>query len=140
MAEDILHTTYLKILEGKANFDERSSFKTWLFAVIRNTAHGTRRRLFNRLETLTAKFWSPSTSEGDTEKSLYRSEIQTCMREMMEKLSARQREVLQLVFYHELTIEDSARIMGVSVGSARTHYQRAKDRLRSQLEEAGISR
>jgi RNA polymerase sigma-70 factor (ECF subfamily) len=140
MAEDILHTAYVKILEGKATFGERSSFKTWLFAVIRRTACGSRTRLFNRLETLTSRFWGPASTEGDAEKSLYESEIQKYMRSMLEKLSERQREVLQLVFYHELTIEDSARVMGVSVGSARTHYQRAKDRLRSQIEEAGISR
>jgi hypothetical protein len=52
-AEDILQTVYQKILEGRARYDGRAAFKTWLFAVIRNTAASERRRnwiQFLRLE------------------------------------------------------------------------------------------
>src|SRR6476659_6962031 len=37
-AEEVLQDVYLKILEGKARFEGRSTLKTWLFAVIRKTA------------------------------------------------------------------------------------------------------
>ena len=43
-AADMLQTVYLKILDGKARYDGKASFKTWLFAVIRNTAAEARRQ------------------------------------------------------------------------------------------------
>jgi RNA polymerase sigma-70 factor (ECF subfamily) len=41
--------------------------------------------------------------------------------------------VLHLVFYQDLSISEAAVIMGVSLGSARTHYERGKARLRELL-------
>src|SRR5262249_44665600 len=43
-AQDVLQTSYLKILDGRARFAGRSSFKTYLFGVIRRTASEERRR------------------------------------------------------------------------------------------------
>ena len=50
-AEDVLQIVYLKVLDGKARFNGASSFKTWLFAVIRKTASDQRRK--NLLRGLT---------------------------------------------------------------------------------------
>jgi len=138
MAEDILHSAYLRILQGKAVFDGRSGFRTWLFAVIRRMAVSSRMQIRRRLERLTAKFRDLSFSGEEVEARLFQLEIRAHVSTMLGRLSRRQREVLQLVFYHELTIEDSARVMGVSVGSARTHYHRGKNRLRLLIDEAGL--
>ena len=43
-AEDVLQTSYLKVLDGSARFAGGASFKTFLFAVIRRTAAERRRR------------------------------------------------------------------------------------------------
>jgi RNA polymerase sigma-70 factor (ECF subfamily) len=53
----------------------------------------------------------------------------------LERLPERQREVLHLVFYQDLSIADAAEVMEISLGSARTHYERGKARLRLFLKE-----
>lgn len=43
-AREVLQAAYLKVLDGRAKFAGRSSFRTWLFGVIRRTAAEERRR------------------------------------------------------------------------------------------------
>jgi len=137
-AEDILQMAYLKILTGRARFDGRAAFKTWLFAVIRNTAATERRRGWLR------QFWQTSYRQEHANDhqpagqgaALDTTERQTALRQVLARLPRRQQEVLHLVFYQELTIEDAASVMGVSVGAARTHYERGKHRFRALLQPA----
>jgi RNA polymerase sigma-70 factor (ECF subfamily) len=137
-AEEVLQIAYLKVLEGKARFKGSASFKTWLFSVIRKTASDQRRKgLLRALLSLKAaeRGTAPTRAEAPDD-SAYRSEIQGMFRRALARLPRRQREVLELVFYHELNIQEAASVMGVSLGSARTHYERGKKRLRQLLDES----
>jgi RNA polymerase sigma-70 factor (ECF subfamily) len=49
------------------------------------------------------------------------------------RLSKRQRAVLELVFYHDCSVAEAAEVMGIPVGTARTHYARGKQRLAGLL-------
>jgi RNA polymerase sigma-70 factor (ECF subfamily) len=136
-AENVLQAAYLKILEGKARFDGRAAFKTWLFSVIRKTAADARRRKFFRRLKLVGYAESAAHAEREEsgEETVYRSELSALFRRALAALPRRQAEVLQLVFYHELSLSEAAEVMCVSVGSARTHYERGKRRLRRLLTE-----
>jgi RNA polymerase sigma-70 factor (ECF subfamily) len=67
---------------------------------------------------------------NDPEGSVDSSALNTALRE----LSGRQREVLHLTFYQQLSLSEAAAVMRVSVGSARQHYDRGKRRLRELLQ------
>ncbi len=131
-ALDVVQTSYLKVLDGRARFDGRSSFKTWLFAVVRQTALDLRRR--RRLRADLLRRWlsgpgpDPAPPPGD-------DTVARQVRRALAGLPRRQREVAELVFYQDLTIEEAAVVMAVSVGSARTHYDRAKRSLARDLAE-----
>jgi RNA polymerase sigma-70 factor (ECF subfamily) len=139
-AEEVLQIVYLKVLEGKARFNGMASFKTWLFAVIRKTALDQRRKnLLRALTTMRAAERERHTDRAEyPDESAYRAEIQSMFRRALIRLPRRQREALELVFYHELNIQEAAAVMGVSLGSARTHYERGKKRLRQLLEESEV--
>ncbi|MGH0030427.1 MAG: RNA polymerase sigma factor [Myxococcota bacterium] len=135
-AEETLQATYEKVLDGRARFGGRASFRTWLFAVIRRTAaERRRRRLARRLalgrlagETVEAPVPAPDEQAAADRLALR-------LEQALTRLARRQREVLHLVFYAGLSVEEASRAMGVSVGSARTHYARGKRRLRELLGE-----
>ena len=130
-AEEVLQTVYLKILQGKASFDGQSKLQTWLFAVIRNTATSERRKSLVR-SIATPPF--ENTIDARSQIELERSEVQQRFQVALQRLPARQRETLHLVFYQELSLSEAAQVMRISVGSARQHYERGKKRLRELLD------
>jgi len=140
-AEEVLQTVYLTVLDGRARYDGRSSFRTWLFGVIRLTAASERRKAWLRGLLLEreggggrreAGILAPNSfAAPDAEVEL--ESRRDGLRHALGRLAKRQREVLQLVFYHDLTVEQAAIVMRVSVGSARTHYARGKARLATLL-------
>jgi RNA polymerase sigma-70 factor (ECF subfamily) len=134
LAQDVLQEAYARVLSGAARFQGRSAFRTWLFGVIRRTALAERRRerrpgVLRAVETALADP-APGADER-LEEAEHREELLRALT----ALSPRQREVLVLVFYHELTVEEAARVMEVSLGSARTHYDRGKKGLLARLSQ-----
>jgi len=128
-ALDVLQESYLKVLNGKAKFHQRSTFKTWLFGVIKRT-HLEGVRCKNRyLKTVVVL----SNQQEDHLSVTEPVDDRQIIKAQLARLPQRQREVLTLVFYHNLTIEQAAQIMEVSLGSARTHYTRGKKRLKEWL-------
>lgn len=132
-AEDVLHTAYLKVLGGRARWDGRASLKTWLFAIIRRTAIDRYRRQLVATLGLAELFRAPPEPASGPFESAAAREQHVLVRRALVRLAARQREVVELVFYHDLTLELAAGVMGVSVGTARRHYDRAKTRLGEML-------
>jgi RNA polymerase sigma-70 factor (ECF subfamily) len=138
MAEDVLQTAYLKVVDGRAHFDGRSRFRTWLFGVIRRTASEERRRhAVRRVVTLGAVRGRREEAAGDPdpEELVERSEESRRLVRALRALPPRQQDMLHLVFYQDMTIAEAADVLGVTVGTARTHYERGKQRLRDLLGE-----
>jgi RNA polymerase sigma-70 factor (ECF subfamily) len=135
-AEEVLHMAYLAVLEGRARYDGRSAFRTWLFGVIRLTAATLRRQRWSHralLDRNVHRIDGPA-DHVSAETALIQNERASRLQRALEQLSVRQQSVLQLVFYHGLTVDEAAVTLGISVGSARTHYARGKARLAALLD------
>lgn len=133
-AEEVLQTVYLKILQGKAVYRGESKLQTWLFAVIRKTAISEHRRQWIRSLVSVPSRANATGIESEFE----RSELQRRFQEALSRLPARQRETLHLVFYQDLSLSEAAEVMNISLGSARRHYERGKQRLRAALDREGV--
>lgn len=135
-ASDVLQDAYLKVLDGRAVFRGDSAFRTWLFGVVRRTAGEHRRNVFRRLAAVWRGDRHDSATDADPDAAIDGRAIADRLRAALRLLPTRQRQVLHLVFHEDLTVEAAAGVMGVSVGSARTHYARGKARLRDLLSDA----
>lgn len=120
--KEVLQRTYLKIVEKKAVYKNKSTFKTWLFSVIRFTAidYLKRKKSYESLENV----------KIGIEDAAY--EIHTIdYKKLLEKLPERQHQVLLLAFYHEMTLAEIATITQLHIGTVRTHYERGKEAMRT---------
>jgi RNA polymerase sigma-70 factor (ECF subfamily) len=135
VAEEVLQNVYLKILDGRARFGGRSTLKTWLLTLIRFTAADECRRLERHHAHLGALAAQPQQGRAATpDEMLAHLETRAEVRAALDALPKRQREVLLLVFYHDLSLDEAAAVMGISPGTARTHYDRGKQQLRTVLD------
>jgi RNA polymerase sigma-70 factor (ECF subfamily) len=129
-AEDLMQQAYVELLSGSARFDKRSSLKTFVFAVVQNLARSRFRRLASRLRMVSRYEQEPPVAQADTGFV----ESQGHVWQAVHRLPQRQRDVIELVFCRDLTVEEASAVMGVSVGTGRVHYDRAKKALKNDLE------
>lgn len=143
VAEEVLQDVYFKVLDGRARFDRRSSLKTWLFGVIRMTAREHRRWSVLRMLRGGRADGEPSETIADggrapDSEAAARQRAEQIAR-ALSRLAERQREVLHLVFYEDLSIAEAAEVMGVALGTARQHYERGKHALAALILEQGAN-
>jgi len=135
MAREVMQSVYIQILEDRAVFSGRSSLRTWLFSVIRRVAwqYSRSARSVDRLKSIMidppVQEYTPAEGPSHIEQN---QQVQHVVAAVME-LSPQQRHIIELVYYREFTLEEGAKILGISTGSARTHFHRAKQALAQKL-------
>jgi RNA polymerase sigma factor (sigma-70 family) len=135
-ATDVLQQAYLKVLDGRARYDGRSSMRTWFFGVIRFTAIESRRGFWSRWLLSPANETEPF--ESETRDPHAERETAEAIVRALQSLPERQREVLHLTFYEDLSLREAAEVMAVSLGTASQHYDRGKTKLAALLREGGL--
>ncbi len=132
-AADVMQQSYLAIVEGRARFANRSTLKTWLFGVVHNSARRLHRH--NRRElAMVARFAAEPRAAETNRSETNGADRDTSLTAALATLPRRQRDVLELVAYADFTLDEVAVVLGISLGSTRTHYHRAKVALRAHLE------
>ena len=126
-AKEALQISFLKVLEGKARFSGKSQFKTWFFAVIRYTSIDVIKNL-KKYRQKHAYIEEIEFRDNQIGEMYDQHEVITKIqcKKAIASLTNRQQELMHLIFYHELSINQSAEIMNISGGAARKHYHRAK--------------
>ena len=138
-AEDVMEDTFVKLALRKPRFSGRSSFKTWLYAIARNTA-GDYLRRHRHLQTISQEELAElSMEEANLERQLLRQEQKIQLRRCLARLNPEYRQVLHLSFFDGFSNAEIGVIMGKSKRQIENLIYRAKQSLRTQLEKEGFT-
>ena len=129
LAEDLLSEVFLDVWRQAARFQRRSSVSTWLLSIARHKALSARRRrtegaeLDEKIETTIA---DPA---NDPEVALQEKDRGELVRRALMQLSPEHREVIDLVYYHEKSVDEVAHILDVPSATVKTRMFYARKKL-----------
>lgn len=129
-AEDLVQTTLAKLYLAWDRIREHEHIDAYARRALINEHRSTWRRPFKRREVL-AEHLPESGIDDDTSYDGSREALW----QFVNTLPPRQRAVVVLRYYEELTEAETAQTLGVSVGTVKSQASRALDSLRSRLPE-----
>jgi RNA polymerase sigma-70 factor (ECF subfamily) len=138
-AEDLISDVFFEVWRQAGRFEGRSAVSTWMFAIARFKALSLlRRRPDEELDEQTAAaIEDPS---DDPQATLEKKDKSALLRKCLTGLSREHREIIDLVYYHERSVEEVSRIVGVPENTVKTRMFYARKRLAELLKAAGIDR
>ncbi|MDI9848647.1 sigma-70 family RNA polymerase sigma factor [Rhodoblastus sp. 17X3] len=138
-AEDILAEVFLDVWRQAGKFEGRSSVSTWLLSIAR----------FKALSCVRQRRDAPYDEEAaaeiadeadDPEIEIAKRDKSAALRQCLQKLTVEHREIIDLVYYHEKSVEEVAQITGVPAATVKTRLFYARQKLSEILKRAGVDR
>ena len=135
VAEDLLSDVFLDVWRQAGRFQARSAVSTWLLAIARFKALSARRsRKDTELdETIEA---TVADSADNPEVVLQKKSRDQFVRTALTTLSPEHREIIDLVYYHDKSVDECAQILGVPSGTVKTRMFYARKKLAEMVQAA----
>jgi RNA polymerase sigma-70 factor, ECF subfamily len=131
-AEDIVSEAFIDVWRQASRFEGRSAVSTWIMSIARFKALSVRRR--RQDAELDEKVAETVADEGSTpEETVLEMDRNTQLRECLKQLTAEHREIVDLVYYHDKSIEEVAVIINVPKNTVKTRMFYARKRLAQLL-------
>src|SRR5215468_9586726 len=138
-AEDTVSEVFIDVWRQAERFEGRSRVTTWLLAIARNKALSLlRRRSSEELDDEVAEFIEDPSD--NPEVVMLKSQRASMLQDCLTQLSPAHREIVDLVYYHEKSVEEVAEIISVPANTVKTRMFYARKRIGELMAAKGISR
>jgi RNA polymerase sigma-70 factor, ECF subfamily len=139
IAEDLISEVFLDVWRQAGKFEGRSAVSTWLLAITRFKALSALRRRKD-LELKDEAAQAIEDASDDPEVAATKKDTSEALRKCLGGLSPEHREVVDLVYYHEKSVEEVAEIVGIPENTVKTRLFYARRKLAELLNAAGVER
>jgi RNA polymerase sigma-70 factor, ECF subfamily len=138
LAEDLVSEVFLDVWRQAEAFESKSQVSTWLLAIARYKAlSALRRRSDEHLDDRMAA--TLEDTADDPETVVYKADRNTVVQKCLTRLSPAHREVIDLVYYHEKSVDEVARIVGVPAATVKTRMFYARNKMAELLKQSGVT-
>jgi len=139
VAEDLISEVFLDVWRQADRFEGRSAVSTWMLAIARFKAlSALRKKPDQELDDEAAE--AIEDTSDNPEVALAKKDKGAVLRQCLAKLSPEHREIIDLVYYHEKSIEEVAQIVKIPENTVKTRMFYARKKLAELLQAAGIER
>jgi RNA polymerase sigma-70 factor (ECF subfamily) len=135
-AEDIVSEVFFDVWRHAASFEARAKLSTWLLSITRNKLASKRRRRSSDPLDDTALEAIEDGAEGP-ETILQKKQTASVVADALKQLSPAHREIVDLVYYHEKSIDEVANILDIPGATVKTRMFYARNRLAQELAKQG---
>jgi RNA polymerase sigma-70 factor (ECF subfamily) len=136
-AEDLISEVFLDVWRQADRFEGRSTVSTWLLAIARFKALSALRRKPEEGLDEDAALEIEDLADNP-EVTLEKKDRSAVIRKCLMGLSAEHREIIDLVYYHEKSVEEVAKIVGIPENTVKTRMFYARKKLAEMLKAAGL--
>jgi RNA polymerase sigma-70 factor, ECF subfamily len=139
LAEDLVSEVFLDVWRRAGGFKRKSQVCTWMLAIARYKALSALRTHSDAQldDHAVASAVDPA---DDAETTMSKRDRSATIQKCLLQLSTVHREVLDLVYYHERSVDEVAEIVAVPVNTVKTRMFYARKRMESLLQAAGLDR
>lgn len=140
---DVVQEVFLKVFRNIGNFRGQSTLKTWIYRITVNEAHNARRWFFRHrrreveLDTdpEESRNWKETIADGGRSPfdAAFDREQHVMIEAALEKINPIFREAVVLRDITDLSYEEIAEILGVSLGTVKSRILRGREALREEL-------
>jgi RNA polymerase sigma-70 factor (ECF subfamily) len=139
LAEDLVSETFIEVWRHAGQYEARSLVSTWLLAIARHKAlSALRQRSTDELDDDAID--SIEDPGENPEIAMQKTERSAILLNCLEQLSPAHREIIDLVYYHERTIGDVAKIIGVPQNTVKTRMFYARRGIAKLMAAQGVER
>ncbi len=153
-AEDVLQETYVRAYTRADTFREGGQVSTWLYRICINLCYDhLRARRYRAMASIDAPVaeaareesgstWSATLASSafpEAAKDAETRDAEACIRRLIDGLPEREKAVVVLRQYHELTFQEIGQVLGLTARTAQNCLRRAKEKLYYGLKAAGLA-
>ena len=139
VAEELTNEVFLEVWRNAGRYEGASSAATWILSIAHHRAVSSlrRRREENWDEDAAAALPDP---DDDPELVAQKADKGKVLRRCLDGLSPEHKGIIDLVYYHEMSISEASEILGIPENTVKTRMFHARKRLSELMQSAGIDR